>query len=184
MKDDSNAFLEVKKPPPRDVLFQEGDGFDVYVDAARFLPDNVTLSKVSVKLLSQTLKTEAVRGQARSNSFTCLRCSHTMHHVCSSPRRFKFVSSTHSSDLRNTTCTLSSDPRSLILPVRWGGWFLVCWRTKVGPTQLCRPSPHTLTDTDIHSPHTPHFPLQARCFYESTRSNSTPSECRWQDTRC
>ena len=30
----------------RDRAFAVGDGFDLYVDAARFLPDNVTLSSI------------------------------------------------------------------------------------------------------------------------------------------
>ncbi len=33
-------------------LFEKGDGFDVYVDGARFLPDCVALSRVSVSILT------------------------------------------------------------------------------------------------------------------------------------
>ena len=38
-------------PPPPDVLFGANDGFDVYVDGARYLPTNVIASKVSIKVM-------------------------------------------------------------------------------------------------------------------------------------
>jgi hypothetical protein len=40
--------------PPQIVFDRHTDGFDLYVDAARFLPDNVTVSKVVVKLLTSS----------------------------------------------------------------------------------------------------------------------------------
>ena len=53
--------IQFTNPPPRDQLFEEGDGFDVYVDGARFLPDNITLSKVSVKLMNPDFDPVQVR---------------------------------------------------------------------------------------------------------------------------
>lgn len=34
----------------------EGDGFDVYVDAARYLPDNVSISRVVCKVMAPSFK--------------------------------------------------------------------------------------------------------------------------------
>ncbi len=45
-------FIPYAAGKPADVLFEKGDGFDVYVDGARFLPDNVTISKVVCQLVT------------------------------------------------------------------------------------------------------------------------------------
>ncbi len=41
-----HPFLALNAGKPSDRAFDRGDGFDVYVDAARFLPDNVTIRYV------------------------------------------------------------------------------------------------------------------------------------------
>ena len=46
----------INKPPKGlfgvEGLFSAGDGFDVYIDAARFLPDNVTIPKVTARIFN------------------------------------------------------------------------------------------------------------------------------------
>lgn len=54
--DTKAAFKNVTHGPPPDILFEQGDGFDLFIDGARFLPDNVGLSKVSVKLFDPSWK--------------------------------------------------------------------------------------------------------------------------------
>jgi len=49
--DSDDSFIDVKLPLPHHDNFAKGEGFDVYIDAARGLPDNVAVSKVSVKVL-------------------------------------------------------------------------------------------------------------------------------------
>jgi hypothetical protein len=51
-----SPWIRVDKSPDRhrhvvQALFQPGDAFDVYVDGARFLPDNVTATKVTIAAL-------------------------------------------------------------------------------------------------------------------------------------
>ena len=42
-------------PPPSTPLFNPGDGFDVYIDAAR-LPDNTTIPKVVARVMTHDLE--------------------------------------------------------------------------------------------------------------------------------
>ncbi len=54
-----DAFRDVARPPPppdAPPFDRARDGFDVYVDCARFLPDNVTISKVVLKVLTPNFK--------------------------------------------------------------------------------------------------------------------------------
>ena len=52
-KNEEEAFISVTHdPPPATPLFSVGDGFDVYIDAARFLPDNVTIPKVTARVFN------------------------------------------------------------------------------------------------------------------------------------
>ena len=47
------AWIEYKSKPKIDPLFKKGeDGYDIYVDGARFLPDGVTISKVTMKVMT------------------------------------------------------------------------------------------------------------------------------------
>ena len=48
----------IRQPPvvPAGTALHPGDGFDVYVDGARFLPDNVTISKVVVRAMTRDFK--------------------------------------------------------------------------------------------------------------------------------
>mmetsp|Transcript_27856 Transcript_27856/g.89800 ORF Transcript_27856/g.89800 Transcript_27856/m.89800 type:complete len:645 (-) Transcript_27856:88-2022(-) len=63
---DSSPFVELELPDPEDGdPFTRDDGFDVYVDGARFLPDAVTVPRVNVKALTKDFQivgreTEAV----------------------------------------------------------------------------------------------------------------------------
>ena len=41
-----NNLLRETTSTPIHALFNPGDGFDVHIDAARFLPDNTTILKV------------------------------------------------------------------------------------------------------------------------------------------
>ena len=41
-----DAFIKNIEPQYTDILFTKGSGIDVYIDACRFLPDNVTVTKV------------------------------------------------------------------------------------------------------------------------------------------
>eukprot|EP00741_Cyanophora_paradoxa_P013889 tig00020713_g13407.t1 len=50
-------FVEGRGGAPPAEPFQRGDGFDVYVDAARFLPDNVTVSKAVARLVTRDYST-------------------------------------------------------------------------------------------------------------------------------
>jgi len=50
---DSEPWLPAPKPPLLKQVFTQDDGFDVYVDAARHLPDNTTLSAVTCFLANK-----------------------------------------------------------------------------------------------------------------------------------
>jgi hypothetical protein len=54
----NNWFIEVEKGPhpPSDPIFVPGDGFDVYLDGARYLPSCTTLSRVTLKSMTSTFK--------------------------------------------------------------------------------------------------------------------------------
>ena len=41
-----NAWIEGQAIEPSTIAYKNGDGFDVYVDAARFLPDSCAFVKV------------------------------------------------------------------------------------------------------------------------------------------
>ena len=43
--------MEVK--PTKSKPFEQGDGFNVYIDFTRFLPDNTTITTVQTKLVSR-----------------------------------------------------------------------------------------------------------------------------------
>ncbi|XP_061486413.1 uncharacterized protein LOC133386710 [Rhineura floridana] len=46
------AFIHhVRKTPPVE-LFSDGDGFDLYIDGARFLPDDVTVTRVAARIFT------------------------------------------------------------------------------------------------------------------------------------
>ncbi|EGR33876.1 hypothetical protein IMG5_033550 [Ichthyophthirius multifiliis] len=53
LDDLSKAFLENTQVQYLDKPFEKGQGIDFYIDAARFLPDNVTVSKISLSILNQ-----------------------------------------------------------------------------------------------------------------------------------
>jgi len=53
---DSEAWIPCGDPPVARDLFAADDGFDIYIDAARYLPDNVTLSAVQCFLTSKDMK--------------------------------------------------------------------------------------------------------------------------------
>lgn len=64
-------FLENLQPQYDDgKLFKKGDGIDVYVDGARFLPDNTTCTKLVVKSFTSSLESigNAVGGLSDLNS--------------------------------------------------------------------------------------------------------------------
>ncbi|XXQ36202.1 C2H2-type domain-containing protein [Plasmodiophora brassicae] len=46
----SAPWIKVDAGPPPDVAFEPGDGFDVYVDQCRFLPDNVTVTRAVLQV--------------------------------------------------------------------------------------------------------------------------------------
>lgn len=48
-------FIENKKIQYADRPFEKGNGIDFYIDCARFLPDNVTVTKLVVKMLNVEL---------------------------------------------------------------------------------------------------------------------------------
>lgn len=50
------AFVRTAAQPPDGVCLLPGDGFDVYVDAARFLPDSVVMSKVLVRVMDSAFQ--------------------------------------------------------------------------------------------------------------------------------
>lgn len=46
------AFIHhVRETPPLEP-FNVGDGFDLYIDGARFLPDNVTVTRVAARIFT------------------------------------------------------------------------------------------------------------------------------------
>ena len=47
---DKRPFIPNTKPQYLDKPFEKGHGIDFYIDCARFLPDNVTISKVEFEL--------------------------------------------------------------------------------------------------------------------------------------
>ena len=64
-------FLENLQPQYDDgKLFQKGDGIDIYVDGARFLPDNSSCTKIVVKAFASSLESigQAVGGLSDLNS--------------------------------------------------------------------------------------------------------------------
>lgn len=64
-------FLESLQPQWDDgKLFQKGDGIDIYIDSARFLPDNTSCCKIIVKALTNNIETvgNAVAGLAELSS--------------------------------------------------------------------------------------------------------------------
>ena len=42
------AWLPFERKTPPKEPFLQGDGFDIYIDACRYLPDSVTFSKVRI----------------------------------------------------------------------------------------------------------------------------------------
>ena len=44
---DTEAWIASPDPPASDELFSSDDGFDLYIDGARWMPDNVTLTSVT-----------------------------------------------------------------------------------------------------------------------------------------
>ena len=53
----SKAFLENLTPQIEDAMYYEkGDGIDFYIDAARFLPDNTSCTKVLIKAFTSNLE--------------------------------------------------------------------------------------------------------------------------------
>lgn len=51
-----DPFIKYEDTKTKLKKFEDGDGFDVFVDAARFLPDNATVTKISVKAYSKSGK--------------------------------------------------------------------------------------------------------------------------------
>ena len=50
---DKNQFWYMGNPlRPCSEKYQRGDGVDIYVDAARFLPDNCTVSRATIRLFT------------------------------------------------------------------------------------------------------------------------------------
>ncbi|KAL4486755.1 hypothetical protein ABPG72_006587 [Tetrahymena utriculariae] len=56
LDDLSKAFLENLERQYHDRPFEKGYGIDFYVDAARFLPDNVTICKISVTIINHNFE--------------------------------------------------------------------------------------------------------------------------------
>jgi len=52
---DKRPFIENLKPQYHDRPFEKGYGIDLYIDGARFLPDNVTVSKIVLFVTNQNL---------------------------------------------------------------------------------------------------------------------------------
>ena len=52
---DKRPFIENLKSQYHDRPFEKGFGIDFYIDGARFLPDNVTVSKVVLFIMNQNL---------------------------------------------------------------------------------------------------------------------------------
>ena len=48
----ADAWILTERGEPETTIFNLNDGFDLYIDCARFLPYNVTITKVSVSLSS------------------------------------------------------------------------------------------------------------------------------------
>ena len=52
-EENAEAWIEYTAKPKIDPLFKKDeDGYDIYVDGARFLPDGVTISKVTMKVMT------------------------------------------------------------------------------------------------------------------------------------
>ena len=58
-------------PPPSTPLFNPGDGFDVYIDAARFLPDNTTIPKVVARVMTHDLEFVAMSNEKNQETAVC-----------------------------------------------------------------------------------------------------------------
>lgn len=71
-------FIENRKIQYTNRLFEKGSGIDIYIDAARFLPDNVTVSKV---INNSKLIAPLIIPHSRSTSMCILR----MHFLSSRP---------------------------------------------------------------------------------------------------
>lgn len=50
-----DAFIKNLEPQFTDIAFTKGSGIDVYIDACRFLPDNVTVTKIIVRFINSEL---------------------------------------------------------------------------------------------------------------------------------
>jgi hypothetical protein len=67
-----DPFIEIVHGSPSSVpLFNPGDGFDVYVDAARFLPDNTTIPKVVARVMTHDLDFVLMSDEKKQESAVC-----------------------------------------------------------------------------------------------------------------
>ena len=67
-----DPFIEIIRDAPSSIpLFNPGDGFDVYVDAARFLPDNTTIPKVVARVMTHDLEFVLMSNGSKQESALC-----------------------------------------------------------------------------------------------------------------
>ena len=70
--DNGEPFIEINHgPPPATPLFAAGDGFDLYIDAARFLPDNVTIPKVTARIFNHDFGYVAMSSSEKQETAVC-----------------------------------------------------------------------------------------------------------------
>ena len=66
------AFILIDHgPPPATPLFSNGDGFDLYIDGARFLPDNVTIPKVTARIFNHDFGYVALSSEEKQETCVC-----------------------------------------------------------------------------------------------------------------
>ena len=74
-KTDANSgepFISIDHgAPPSTPLFSAGDGFDLYIDCARFLPDNVTIPKVTARVFNHDFQYVAMSSEEKQEVAVC-----------------------------------------------------------------------------------------------------------------
>jgi hypothetical protein len=69
---EGDPFIEIDHgAPPAAPLFNPGDGFDVYIDAGRFLPDNTTIPKVVARVMTHDLEFVAMSNEKNQETAVC-----------------------------------------------------------------------------------------------------------------
>lgn len=55
IKIDNRPYIPNTKPQYKDKTFIKGSGIDFYIDELRFLPDNVSVTKIIVRFINKNL---------------------------------------------------------------------------------------------------------------------------------